>query len=182
MDKPLLKSRMTLIGLVVVFALPALIAKLILSQNWYQSGVTNFGQLVDGNVTLSSLGISSPEPQDGWLLGYVIPEHCDELCTQQLHILGQSYIALGRHKERVSPTIFATKSSDNTWLENNDVDTLMVNQLNTNFFQDASIIIVDPLGQLVMLYPSVTDESELVNQSKGMLHDLRKLLKLSRVG
>ncbi|MGF1754566.1 hypothetical protein L4C33_13325 [Vibrio makurazakiensis] len=182
MDKPLLKGRMTLVGLVVVFALPALIAKLILSQNWYQSGVTNFGQLIDGNVTLSSLGIESSESQEGWLLGYVIPEHCDELCTQQMHILGQSYIALGKYKERVSPTIFATKSSDSNWLESHDADALVVSEVNERVFQDASIIIVDPLGQLVMLYPSVTNESELVSQSKGMLHDLRKLLKLSRVG
>jgi hypothetical protein len=43
-------------------------------------------------------------------------------------------------------------------------------------------VIVDPLGQLVMRYPKVKSETELVSQSKGLLADLRKLLKLSRVG
>jgi len=33
-----------------------------------------------------------------------------------------------------------------------------------------------------MEYKSVSDPSQLVSQSKGMIHDLRKLLKLSRVG
>ena len=43
------------------------------------------------------------------------------------------------------------------------------------------VVIVDPLGLLVMSYtPKPTED--LVKLSKDMLADLRKLLKLSRVG
>ncbi|MDG2932729.1 cytochrome oxidase biogenesis cluster protein, partial [Vibrio parahaemolyticus] len=43
------------------------------------------------------------------------------------------------------------------------------------------MLIVDPLGQLVMSYSPKPNE-DLVLLNKGMLADLRKLLKLSRVG
>ncbi len=47
--------------------------------------------------------------------------------------------------------------------------------------QQGQVLIVDPLGQLVMSYTAEPNE-DLVKLSKDMLADLRKLLKLSRVG
>lgn len=180
MERSPTKGRMMLIGLVVVFALPAIIAKVVLSQNWYESGVTNYGELVEGQVNMSSLGIEVEN--QGWLLGYVVPETCSDLCQKQLHILSQSHIALGKYKERVSPTLLVTNQSDQSWLLEQKDSSVQLMAEEIAPLQEATIVIVDPLGQLVMQYPSVKDESELVAQSKGMLSDLRKLLKLSRVG
>ncbi len=47
--------------------------------------------------------------------------------------------------------------------------------------EQGQVVIVDPLGQLVMSYTPQPNE-DLVKLSKDMLADLRKLLKLSRVG
>ncbi len=37
------RGRLVLIGLILIFALPAIIAKTVLEHNWYTSGVTNTG-------------------------------------------------------------------------------------------------------------------------------------------
>ena len=49
-------------------------------------------------------------------------------------------------------------------------------------FAGQDFVLIDPLGQWVMRYPTVTSQDELSDELKGLLADLRKLLKLSRVG
>ena len=177
------KGRLVLIGLVLIFALPAMIAKTVLEQNWYTSGVTNTGELVEPRVTLQDFGLTAPVEGEGWLVGYIAPTECDSLCEQQLHYLNQSYLALGKNKERVTPVVFVSEGNSLTGSLDKPALSLLAggDQLSTEF-SPASIVIIDPLGQLVMEYKSVSDPSQLVGQSKGMIHDLRKLLKLSRVG
>lgn len=178
---PKLRGRIILVGLVVMFALPAIIAKTFLSQNWYQSGVTNKGTLIEPAVSFSGLGIVNPFQQSQWQLGYVIPKQCDDFCQRQLFLLGQSHIALGKYQGRVAPVVFTTPDSDRSQL----VEGWNVVEVNDQFIQVAQefdYIIVDPIGQLVMRYPKVLSQDELVSQSKDVLADLRKLLKLSRVG
>ena len=63
-----------------------------------------------------------------------------------------------------------------------DKSSFQVNDAFHNLISDFELVIVDPLGQLVMRCSMVEREGDLVNQSKDILTDLRKLLKLSRVG
>ena len=177
------KGRLVLIGLVLIFALPAIIAKTVLDQNWYTSGVTNSGELIEPRTTLADFGITVPMVGEGWLVGYIAPTECESLCEQQLHYLNQSYLALGKNKERVTPVVFVSEGNSLTGSLDKPALSLLAggDQLSTEF-SPASIVIIDPLGQLVMEYKSVSEPSQLVGQSKGMIHDLRKLLKLSRVG
>ena len=86
-----------LIALVCTFALPAVIAKVILTQGWYQSGVTNRGELVEPYTTLEQLGQESPLKDHGWQLAYVLPNECTEQCKQQLYLL-QEYASTGRQE------------------------------------------------------------------------------------
>lgn len=51
------RGRLVLVGLILIFALPAIIAKTVLEQNWYTSGVTNTGELVEPRVTLQDFWI-----------------------------------------------------------------------------------------------------------------------------
>ncbi|WP_299692171.1 hypothetical protein [uncultured Vibrio sp.] len=177
------QGRLILIGLVFIFALPAIIAKTVLEQNWYTSGVTNSGELVEPRVTLKDFGVTLPMAEESWLVGYIAPAECNSLCEQQLYYLKQSYLALGKSKERVTPVVFVSEGNSLAGAFNKPDMPLLAgaDQLSPEF-ASASIVIIDPLGQLVMEYKSVADPSQLVSQSKGMIHDLRKLLKLSRVG
>lgn len=177
------KGRLMLIGLILIFALPAIIAKTVLEQHWYTAGVTNSGELVEPRVTLEDFGITLPVAEEGWLVGYIAPTECESLCEQQLHYLNQSYLALGKNKERVTAVVFVAEGvSLKGTINKPDLEFLAGGDQLRAEFAPASIVIIDPLGQLVMEYKSVSEPSQLVSQSKGMIHDLRKLLKLSRVG
>lgn len=179
------KGRWMLIGLFFIFALPAIVAKAILSQHWYQSGVTNKGVLIEPRLTYADLNIQLPADINNagpnWHLGYVLPSQCLTLCQQQLHLLKQSHTALGKYQPRVTATVFVSSSSDASVA----LDGFIQIPINNAFLQQASAaeyVITDPLGQLVMKYPVANSETDLVMQNKGLLSDLRKLLKLSRVG
>lgn len=178
MTSKVTKGRLMLIALVCTFALPAVIAKVILTQGWYQSGVTNRGVLVEPYTTLELLGQESPLKEHGWQLAYVLPNECTEQCRQQLYLLQQSHVALGKYQERVVPVLWQTELSGTVDVS---MKTMQMNQSVTAKVKPGQMLIVDPLGQLVMSY-SLKPNEDLVSFNKGMLADLRKLLKLSRVG
>ena len=178
MTSKVTRGRFVLIALVCLFALPALVAKLILSQGWYESGVTNRGQLIEPYTTLAQLGQASPQTIHGWQLAYVVPEQCHQQCQQQLHLLKQSHIALGKYQERVVPVLWTLESSDSVEAH---MEKMAINASVAEKVAQGQVVIVDPLGQLVMSYTPKPNE-DLVKLSKDMLADLRKLLKLSRVG
>lgn len=178
MTSKVTKGRLMLIALVCTFALPAVIAKVILTQGWYKSGVTNRGVLVEPYTTLELLGQESPLKEHRWQLAYVLPNKCTEQCRQQLYLLQQSHVALGKYQERVVPVLWQTELSGTVDIS---MTTMQMNQSVTAKVKPGQMLIVDPLGQLVMSYSPKPNE-DLVSFNKGMLADLRKLLKLSRVG
>lgn len=179
------KGRWMLIGLFFIFALPAIMAKTILSQHWYQSGVTNKGQLIEPRLTYADLNIQLPaiinDVDPSWHLGYVLPSDCQQHCQQQLHLLKQSHTALGKYQPRVLPTVFVASNSD-TSVALDGFTSIVINDAFLQQVSSMEYLITDPLGQLVMKYPATHSATELVAQNKGLLSDLRKLLKLSRVG
>ncbi|MCG9595307.1 hypothetical protein L1D15_01080 [Vibrio sp. Isolate25] len=182
MANPVTRGRIILVALVLMFALPAVIAKTFLANHWYESGVTNKGQLIEPKQSFDGLGISNPYASEQWQLGYLIPQQCDEFCQKQVYLLGQSHLALGKYQSRVAPVLLISELSDTSVLEKGGFETIKVNQAFHQVVSDFEYVIVDPLGQLVMRYPKVGSKGDLVRQSKDVLADLRKLLKLSRVG
>ncbi|NLS13802.1 hypothetical protein HGP28_12965 [Vibrio sp. SM6] len=176
------KGRIALIALVLVFVIPVLIAKLVLNQHWYQSGASNNGQLFTDYITLENLGQSNPYQQEQWQLVYVLPKSCGAMCQTQLHLLGQSHIALGRHQERVAPVVWqGTEPSIGGGESTGAYKALRMSEALAAKVMPGDLVIVDPLGQLVMRYETSTTTDPML-QSKAVLADLRKLLKLSRVG
>ncbi|WP_274879393.1 cytochrome oxidase biogenesis cluster protein [Vibrio harveyi] len=178
MTNAVTKGRIVLVSLICLFALPTIIAKVVLSQGWYETGVTNRGELVEPYITLEQLGQPSPLDEKGWQLAYVLPPECKEQCQQQIHLMQQSHIALGKYQERVVPVIWTSEET------NNVAQSIVVMQMNDSLssrVKAGQMLIVDPLGQLVMSYTPEANE-DLVRLSIDVLADLRKLLKLSRVG
>lgn len=208
------RGRITLLSLVFVFALPALLAKLFLSQNWYNAGATNHGVLFDDSVHVSTLGIDNrvlQTPEPSWTLSYVLPEICSEQCVAQMELLESSHIALGQYQSRVR-LVALDSGSRSLSQHHRDVS----QQLNyqkipmaadkaRSYIAPMDAVIIDPLGQVVMKFSFVSTEKshdatsygseqkpinggEVSYQeqnsviAKGLLSDLRKLIKLSRVG
>lgn len=174
------KGRKNLILLLLAFLLPVIAAKLVLSFNLYNGGVTNKGQLLN-SLSYTTLAMANPKPQE-WQLVYQLPQHCDAICEDRLYILQQSHIALGRNQDRVHPIIMVSQQSDVAALANFDFITATPSAALSQQLNMQQLVIVDPLGSLVMSYPQTHDHQAQIMQGKALVADLRKLLKLSRIG
>lgn len=177
------RSNKTLFILLLAFVLPVAAAKLVLSLDLYHGGATNKGALLDINLTYQALEIENPKPHL-WQMVYLLPAKCAQQCQDSLYVLNQSYIALGRDRDRVSPVILLQPDSDTQALEQLQIqfETVKANSKIATVFSNQPVIIVDPLGSLVMQYDSVVGRDASISQGKAMIADLRKMLKLSRVG
>ncbi len=173
------RSRMMLIMLVLVFALPAMIAKLVLMNGWYQAGVTNRGEWFPPQTYLQNYNQTNPFLNKTWQLVYLQPQDCQALCQQELHLLNQSYQALGKYRQRVTPVVWHQGSPD---MPQDAMAHLMMSPELQSLVAPGDFVIVDPLGQVIMKYSHQDQETPLWQLGKNMLADLRKLLKLSRVG
>ncbi|MDX1281438.1 hypothetical protein [Shewanella colwelliana] len=181
MNSPKKNGAKPLIILLLVFVLPVIVAKLVLSMNLYHGGATNTGELLTPDTNYASLRMDNPWPQH-WQVIYLLPKHCDDRCLDRLYILQQSHIALGRDQDRIKPIVLLQPDSDLTALSNFNFDTAQANNAIAAMLTNQALIIVDPLGALVMRYPEVANKDAQILQGKAMVTDLRKLLKLSRVG
>ncbi|AZG71292.1 hypothetical protein [Shewanella livingstonensis] len=177
------KSNKALIILLLVFILPVVIAKLVLSLGLYNGAVTNKGALISPEVNYANLAMENPKPHI-WQVLFFLPEKCNEQCQERLYILHQSYIALGKDRDRVIPIIVVNNNSDTTILKQLNIgfDQVNANDALATLLIDQQLIIVDPLGSLVMQYNNVIGHDANIAQGKAMIADLRKMLKLSRVG
>jgi len=84
---------------------------------------------------------------------------------------------LGKYQERVEAVVWAFSPTTT----NLNYEQVVITKQIESVLKPGDMVIVDPLGQLVMRYP-VNATKSLIEQNKEILSDLRKLLKLSRVG
>ena len=193
------KNKIAIIALVVVFVLPVILAKVALENDWFNKGATNQGELLTPPIDFSSDFAELPPL---WRLVYVLPEQCDAQCTNAIYALGQIHIALGKHMDRVEPLIITTQNSQLSALdirsEGTSADsktsldtykrirTLKITKENVNkMFKKVSsdgIFIVDTLNNGMLKHALYSDKEEAVQASRSILSDIKKLLKLSRIG
>ena len=173
--------------LVLVFVVPFLLAVLALKGDWFNRAATNKGELLTPPVELPGL-LRGETPV--WRILYVLPESCEQKCKNALYSLNQIWEASGREKDRVIPTVIKTQNSDAAALADISERThIQVVQSDTKkltaSFQVADpewLFISDTLGNVILRYPLSTEQQEAVMKSRDVLADLRKLLKLSRIG
>jgi hypothetical protein len=177
------KSNKALMVLLLVFILPVALAKLVLSLELYNGAATNKGALITPEVNYANLAMENPKPHI-WQVLFFLPETCNEQCQERLYILHQSYIALGKDRDRVIPIIVVNNNSDTKILKQLNIgfEQVNANQALITMLTEQRLVIVDPLGSLVMQYDNVIGHDANIAQGKAMIADLRKMLKLSRVG
>ncbi|WP_417682816.1 hypothetical protein [Pseudidiomarina aquimaris] len=176
------KSRATLIGVVLAFALPVIGAKFVLDQSWYQGAATNKGTMLVPPIKLGEqLKARLPE---GWHVALIADDNCGAQCEQGLYAMNQLDVALGKESDRVKPLVFSRAQ-----LAFDLGQTPMVKSFNDKEIIDNlsalppyRLFIIDPLGNVMLHYPTFADEEQMRAEAKNLLSDLRTLLKLSRVG
>lgn len=192
------RNRLVFAALVALFAAPLLIAWVWWANidHWRPSHTTNHGNLVTPPRPIHDVAAPLATgmgqlPHDffraHWTLVYIGPADCDADCRSALYATRQIRIAVGRDIERVqrlyivngTPLHPAQLRSAHPDLTVVDGSTVPGRRLREEFAPASTapgkIYLVDPLGNLMMTYPSQADP-------EGMLADLKQLLRLSRIG
>ena len=180
-------SKVTILGVAAAFVLPVLIAKLALDNGWFTQGATNKGELLQPTRDLSTV-FASEEPK--WRLVYSLPAHCDQACENAIFSIHQVWMALGRETERAQATVLVSESSDATVIDKlGEEQNLHVVQVSENALnraitaeESATILLVDTLNNAMLRYPVSGDKQTAIQRSRDILADVKKLLKLSRIG
>lgn len=181
------KRNYTPVLLLIVFVLPVILAKLALDNDWFNRASTNNGELLPDGLNLTAADVKlAPK----WRILYRLPASCSIACENTLYTMNQIWLALGRESDRVEPLLWVDASSDQGKaqdLGSQDVIVLLqTSQQNVNkVFKDVApdgIFLVDTLGNIILRYPTQQEKQQAVMQSRDILADLRKLLKLSKIG
>jgi cytochrome oxidase Cu insertion factor (SCO1/SenC/PrrC family) len=195
-DPTMRKRNLRTVGLLAgVFFLPlALSFYMYYGAGWRPAASTAHGELYsparpipmaelrDAKGAVAPLNVLSEK----WALVYVGDGTCDAACKSSLYFMRQTRLSLNNEMTRVARVFLATGQCCNSELlerEHPGLITLDASgpeaaELIATFpptDRAQSLFIVDPLGNLVMRYD--TRESP-----KGLLDDLKKLLKLSHIG
>lgn len=186
-ETPVKKKSKTPLLLIVVFVLPVILAKLALDNDWFNRAATNKGELMSPILDASAF-YTGLEPK--WRLMYFLPKACTAECENALYSVNQVWVALGKHSDRLEPVVISLPDSDQSKTDEliNHPNLKMLKQDKqtvNNVFKDVpanGIFLVDTLNNVVLRYPLFEEQKQAVLKSRDILADIRKLLKLSRIG
>ena len=186
--QPKSTGKRTMLIFAIVFIVPVVLAKLALDNDWFNRGATNYGELITPPLDMSVLQTSGADPK--WGIVYLLPANCDARCENAIFSLSQVHKALGVESTRVESIVISTELSEvgkiQSLQENAHIKLLKSNTKSVKqVFQDQStdvIFVADTLNNVILRYSLYTDQKDAVLHSRDILLDLKKLLKLSRIG
>lgn len=194
-------NRATIIGFLIIFTLPVVMAWIAYFSGWFEdAATTNKGEWVKPVMAFEQFNPVYADqkpllmkPGETWKLIYpgkvsqCQEEQSDSSCLINLFLIGQTHLALGKESYRVERIIFngsATYEQQQlTTLQNRFVDLQVVNgdTDTTAALSESYIYIADPLGNIMLRYPVADTKESVFLKGKDILSDLKKLLKLSRL-
>ena len=195
--------RLTLILMVLAFVVPVGMAIVLHSvgEGYKTPTTTNWGNLItpvrpiaDFSTTTVDNKKYDREMLNGmWTIFYIDSAGCDESCFNNLYTVRQSRLGMGGEKGRVQRVMLLVDDGNNAQLDKIKKEHLGMNIIRLdketmakvvkNFEFDGlaaaekaqRIYFVDPLGNLMMHYESNVNP-------RGVVKDLERLLKYSRIG
>ncbi len=190
-------SRLSFIVVIAAFVLPLLLAITLYAQldAWTPPARVNHGELMEPVKPLSMLMLSASDKtaitlddvQGIWTLAYIGKEDCSIHCQAGLFKMRQVKEMLGRESARLQSMFVALddEAMDSVSLLAGQYPNLRaglagveIRSQQENAFSPQSIgsfFLLDPHGNVVLRYD---DDST----TKGLLKDLKRLLKVSRIG
>lgn len=186
---PASRSRASL-WLIVALVVAPVAASYLLYYFWEPAHTVNYGKLIEPrrlpDVPLA-LADGSPfrlsQLKGKWVLVSVDAGRCDASCDRKLLFMRQLRLSQGKEMERVerawlisdnaAPRAEAVAAYGGTWL-------VRAREALPRLFPAAEqvsehIYVIDPLGNLMLRFPPDPDP-------RGMMQDLRRLLRASQVG
>lgn len=183
-----------------MFTLPIIVAWSAYFNGWFTDiNTTNKGQWVNPVVDLNALEPVTTDNQpltleQGGKWRLIMPMHStdcvddetDKACLLNLFLMGQAHKALGREVERIERVLYvgeqAISDSEVKRLTERFVDLQIVKGQSKQVFEPGYIFLSDPLGNIILKYPFVDTQEDAFIKGRDIVKDLKKLLKLSRIG
>lgn len=192
-----LSPRAALVIIAAMFLLPLVLAWLMYSGSVEFQPVTtrNKGNLVKPPVPVELTQLESLMPEgrtldemdEHWVVLYAVPEHCDETCLDAVTALRQVHRSTGRNQARIRLLLLlhgddVTRAADSLiavypsfFLARDPREQLAaelrrIAQKYSNA-QNASgnTYLIDPIGNIMMHYPSGSDPNDLKKDLKRLL-------------
>ncbi len=161
---------------------------------WSPAGHVNHGELIEPPRPLPAVSLPGAQgltavprvSAERWALVYVGSSPCDADCRFALQVMRDTRLDLGNDMSRVVRLFLVTAGCcDRASLARADPGLIVLDASGSSARRlldafprtgpDATIFIVDPLGNLMMRYDSRRDPM-------GLLEDLQRLLQLSHIG
>jgi len=202
-NKTGMDPRITLILLVLLFVVPVAAAIILhsIGDGWRTAITTNKGNLITPvrsvpdfvASTIDGKSFSRNDLEGKWTMFYIESSTCDKSCENNLYTIRQSRLGMGGEKERVqrvmllsddgkgeSLDMFKKEHSGMIIMQLDDVTrSEVLKSFELEGLPEAQtaqrIYFIDPLGNLMMHY-----ESDV--SPRGVVKDLERLLKYSRIG
>jgi hypothetical protein len=181
-----MRNLRTLALLAALFFLPLLLAFITYyGSPWRPARHVNHGLLISPPVVLPQVLV--PDPWHGhWSLVYIGAGGCDAACRATLWVMRQTRLALGTDMTRVTRVFLATAACCDREFLGHEHPGLTVLDAATPAGQalldafpraarEHTLFLVDPLGNLMMSY-------DARQNPRGLLLDLKNLLRLSQIG
>lgn len=199
------RNRVILLALAALAMLPLAAALVLyyLAPGMAGGAQTNHGALLDPPGALADLELTMPDgrrieagPERRWRLILVNPRGCNEACRQDLHLLRQMHVRLGRDRDRVRRVLAVGTASEGT-LEalRRDYRDLAVAKAPADLLarlrerrtlvggdrearvgaRARGVLVVDPLGNVILLHAA-----EQIGEP--LFEDVKRLLRLSNIG
>lgn len=160
----------------------------------------NEGELVLPPVPVENLQLKDSKTLNGfplekskgkWTIAYLLPDLCSEFCHQNLYNVRQLHVALGKEADRVQRFVWFLPHQDrglNSFLDDTYPDvpkTVVQDQAFSHYLNPwvdeterlemGAFYLIDPHGNLMMAYAGDMP-------TKSIMKDLKRLLKVSKIG
>ena len=180
---------MPLLIIALVFFGPLIVAAWMYYGGYFaQESASNHGALLEPitNLADEAPGIEVLERGRGsWLLVYPDSALCEESCEQALYTMRQARLMLGKEQGRVvrvflhgetpPDTVFIAEEHAGLITTRDSGFSELLNNKKPATLEAGGYFLMDPLGNLVMYF-------EPTINPRNMVDDIKRLLKLSRIG
>ncbi len=181
----LIKTKLYFLLILFSFAGPLLLATVMYKYSHYMpiAHPKSYGSLINPVIVITKQDdFNKILEKKKWTVMYIYENKiCDILCEATLYTMHQVRESLGRDKERISNILIVNNNFNNL----NNLKIIKKYKLikllpiiSNNFFNKTRknhLYIIDPLGNVFMYY-------EKDFEAKGLYKDIKKVLKISRIG
>ncbi len=195
------KNRATIVLLLAVFTVPIIVAWSAYFGGWFQQGLTvNKGELLQPVVDYTALKPALDEQPIEFMTGshwrIILPaksvdcltNEAADGCLLSLYIMGQVHQRLGKEKDRVKRQLYIGDMTVDASLQDSlkerfvDIEIAHGNAIAQLNLSADYIYVADPLGNIMLRYPIIADRDAAFVKGNDIYFDLKKLLRISRIG